>query len=124
MFIFYGPSLNIKQAVALLGSLLMRTTCICTAHCHAQTHTHKRTQHTHSQHTQAVALLGSLLMPHNLYLHSALVQTRRLRAPDESHRREALAYFSLESALSLAVSGRTHYHGCSVCVGLQLCVVG
>lgn len=42
-------------------------------------------------------------MPHNLYLHSALVQTRRLRAPGEGHRREALAYFGLESALSLAV---------------------
>ncbi|GBF91787.1 metal transporter-like [Raphidocelis subcapitata] len=53
---------------------------------------------------QAVALLGSLLMPHNLFLHSALVQTRALRAPDDAHRREALAYFGLESALSLLVS--------------------
>jgi len=53
--------------------------------------------------TQAVALLGSLLMPHNLYLHSALVKSRRLRAQDDGHRREALAYFGLESALSLLV---------------------
>lgn len=59
---------------------------------------------------QAVALLGSLLMPHNLYLHSALVQTRSLRAPDDAHRREALAYFGLESALSLGVRGRRPFN--------------
>ncbi|KIY91257.1 natural resistance-associated macrophage protein [Monoraphidium neglectum] len=53
-------------------------------------------------------------MPHNLYLHSALVQTRRLRAPDDAHRREALAYFGLESALSLAVS--VLINTCVVCV--------
>ncbi|KAI8476617.1 MAG: natural resistance-associated macrophage protein-domain-containing protein [Monoraphidium minutum] len=63
---------------------------------------------------QAVAMLGSLLMPHNLYLHSALVQTRRLRAQDEGHRREALAYFGLESALSLGVS--VLINTCVVCV--------
>lgn len=63
---------------------------------------------------QAVALLGSLLMPHNLYLHSALVKSRRLRAQDDGHRREALAYFGLESALSLLVS--IVINTCVVCV--------
>lgn len=53
-------------------------------------------------------------MPHNLYLHSALVQTRALRAPDEGHRREALAYFGLESALSLMARARlgAYIHAC------------
>lgn len=63
---------------------------------------------------QAVALLGSLIMPANLYLHSALVQTRKLRAPDAAHRREALAYFGLESLLALAVS--VLINACVVCV--------
>lgn len=53
---------------------------------------------------QAVALVGSLIMPHNIYLHSALVQTRALRNEDEQHKREALVYYGIESALSLLVS--------------------
>ena len=54
--------------------------------------------------SQAVALIGSLVMPHNIYLHSALVQTRRLHRDTEAHRREALMYYSLESGISLLVS--------------------
>ncbi|KAF6254916.1 natural resistance-associated macrophage protein-domain-containing protein [Scenedesmus sp. NREL 46B-D3] len=53
---------------------------------------------------QAVALVGSLIMPHNIYLHSALVQTRTLRHDDDAHKKEALVYYGLESALSLLVS--------------------
>jgi Mn2+/Fe2+ NRAMP family transporter len=54
---------------------------------------------------QAVALVGSLIMPHNIYLHSALVQTRQLRRQDDQHRQEALVYYGIESGLSLLVSG-------------------
>lgn len=53
---------------------------------------------------QAVALVGSLIMPHNIYLHSALVQTRQLRRQDDQHKQEALVYYGIESALSLLVS--------------------
>eukprot|EP00878_Enallax_costatus_P009171 GHUV01009586.1.p1 GENE.GHUV01009586.1~~GHUV01009586.1.p1 ORF type:complete len:419 (+),score=81.59 GHUV01009586.1:440-1696(+) len=53
---------------------------------------------------QAVALVGSLIMPHNIYLHSALVQTRALRNEDEHHKREALVYYGIESAMSLLIS--------------------
>jgi hypothetical protein len=85
------------------------------AHPSRITYPHKPTEPTEptesTDERQAVALLGSLLMPHNLYLHSALVQTRRLRAQDDAHRREALAYFGLESALSLLV-GRLGCCGC------------
>jgi natural resistance-associated macrophage protein len=54
--------------------------------------------------SQAVALVGSLIMPHNIYLHSALVQTRQLRRQDDQHRQEALVYYGIESGLSLLVS--------------------
>jgi natural resistance-associated macrophage protein len=60
---------------------------------------------------QAVALLGSILMPHNTFLHSALVQSRRLDGTVEA-RRDALRYYRIESALSLAVS-----------VGINACVM-
>jgi NRAMP (natural resistance-associated macrophage protein)-like metal ion transporter len=53
---------------------------------------------------QAVALVGSLIMPHNIYLHSALVQTRRLHASSASTKREALTYFGLESAIALFIA--------------------
>jgi manganese transport protein len=35
----------------------------------------------------AIAILGATVMPHNLYLHSALVQTRQIGASEESKRR-------------------------------------
>lgn len=54
---------------------------------------------------EAVALFGSLIMPHNIYLHSALVQTRRLATSSSPAKREAIKYFGIESALSLVVSG-------------------
>jgi natural resistance-associated macrophage protein len=53
----------------------------------------------------AVALVGSLIMPHNIYLHSALVQSRQLRRQDDHHRQEALVYYGIESGLSLLVGG-------------------
>lgn len=60
---------------------------------------------------QAVALVGSLIMPHNIYLHSALVQSRQLRREDDHHRQEALVYYSIESGLSLLVSLDTEAAG-------------
>ena len=47
--------------------------------------------------------MGSLIMPHNIYLHSALVQSRKLMANTPGHKKEALMYFGIESALSLLV---------------------
>ncbi|KAG2445110.1 hypothetical protein HYH02_008977 [Chlamydomonas schloesseri] len=52
----------------------------------------------------AVALMGSLIMPHNIYLHSALVQTRKLGSDRPAAKREAMLYFGIESALSLVVA--------------------
>jgi hypothetical protein len=44
-------------------------------------------------------------MPHNIYLHSALVLTRKVERSDNEHKRVALKYFGLETALSLGVRG-------------------
>ena len=49
----------------------------------------------------AIGILGATVMPHNLYLHSALVQTRDF---DESvsGRREAIRYATIDSTIALA----------------------
>ncbi|KAF1799743.1 natural resistance-associated macrophage protein-domain-containing protein [Mucor lusitanicus] len=55
--------------------------------------------------TQAVSILGSVIMPHNMFLHSALVMSRHLgTAPTENKKREANFYFAIESTVSLIVS--------------------
>jgi manganese transport protein len=48
----------------------------------------------------AIGILGATVMPHNLYLHSALVQTRRIgRTPAE--RREACRFNLIDSVVAL-----------------------
>ena len=53
---------------------------------------------------QAVGLIGSIVMPHNMYLHSALVQSRQVNRRSIARVKEANFYFSLEAAVALAVS--------------------
>lgn len=48
----------------------------------------------------AVAIFGATVMPHNLYLHSALVQTRRI-GETESEKRQACRFNLLDSAVAL-----------------------
>ena len=48
----------------------------------------------------AIGILGATVMPHNLYLHSALVQTRRL-GRTVAERREACRYNLFDSILAL-----------------------
>lgn len=48
----------------------------------------------------AIGIIGATVMPHNLYLHSALVQTRKIR-PGEGHIRKALKITFLDSAIAL-----------------------
>jgi manganese transport protein len=48
----------------------------------------------------AIAMLGATVMPHNLYLHSALVQTRRIGRTTEDKRR-ACRYNVVDSAVAL-----------------------
>ncbi len=48
----------------------------------------------------AIGIIGATVMPHNLYLHSALVQTRKI-GPGEQHVRQALKINFLDSAVAL-----------------------
>ncbi|HKV79855.1 MAG TPA: Nramp family divalent metal transporter [Candidatus Sulfotelmatobacter sp.] len=51
----------------------------------------------------AIGIVGATVMPHNLYLHSALVQSRRLQKDDSSIRR-ALQFNTLDSTVALTVA--------------------
>ncbi|GAA5800892.1 hypothetical protein HPULCUR_006331 [Helicostylum pulchrum] len=54
---------------------------------------------------QAVAMLGAVVMPHNMFLHSALVMSRDLgKQPSIRKLKEANFYFAIESILALSVS--------------------
>ena len=48
----------------------------------------------------AIGILGATVMPHNLYLHSSIVQTRKYRDTNEG-RREAIRFASIDSAVAL-----------------------
>jgi manganese transport protein len=48
----------------------------------------------------AIAILGATVMPHNLYLHSSIVQTRKYLDTTES-RREAIRFASIDSVVAL-----------------------
>ena len=51
----------------------------------------------------AIGILGATIMPHNLYLHSSIVQTRRVARTDAS-RREAIGYARLDTIVSLLLA--------------------
>jgi manganese transport protein len=48
----------------------------------------------------SIGILGATVMPHNLYLHSSIVQTRKYGDSDES-KAEAIHYASIDSAVAL-----------------------
>jgi manganese transport protein len=51
----------------------------------------------------AVAIIGATVMPHNLYLHSALVQSRKFQR-DEDSIRKAIRFNTLDSTVALCVA--------------------
>ena len=53
---------------------------------------------------QAVGVIGAVIMPHNLYLHSALVKSRNVDRQKTHAVRQANMYFFIESAVALFVS--------------------
>ncbi|GMH67066.1 hypothetical protein TL16_g04585 [Triparma laevis f. inornata] len=53
---------------------------------------------------QAVGTLGAVIMPHNLYLHSGLVQSREVPKDDVGLVKDANRYFFWEAALALTFS--------------------
>jgi manganese transport protein len=51
----------------------------------------------------AVGIIGATVMPHNLYLHSSIVQTRRF-ALDGAGKRQAIGFSTLDSCIALTLA--------------------
>jgi manganese transport protein len=51
----------------------------------------------------AIGILGATVMPHNLYLHSSIVQTRAIKDTDED-KAKAIKYATWDSTLSLGLA--------------------
>src|SRR5579863_4244948 len=51
----------------------------------------------------AVSILGATVMPHNLYLHSSIVQTRRYGDTDAG-KREAIRFATIDSSVALMLA--------------------
>jgi natural resistance-associated macrophage protein 2 len=53
---------------------------------------------------QAVAIIGAVIMPHNIYLHSALVTEKKVDVTDRKMVKEANLYFAIDSGIALTIS--------------------
>jgi natural resistance-associated macrophage protein 2 len=53
---------------------------------------------------QAVGIIGAIIMPHNLYLHSALVKSRKVNHKVKEEVSDANRYVFIESTIALGVS--------------------
>jgi manganese transport protein len=51
----------------------------------------------------AIGILGATVMPHNLYLHSSIVQTRRF-GQDEAGKRDAVKHATIDSTIALTLA--------------------
>ena len=51
----------------------------------------------------AIGILGATVMPHNLYLHSSIVQTRRF-GQDEAGKRDAIKHATIDSTVALTLA--------------------
>jgi natural resistance-associated macrophage protein len=54
--------------------------------------------------TPLIGLIGSIIMPHNLYLHSSLVLSRKINIKSKTAIHEANVYNAVESGISLFIS--------------------
>ncbi|XP_015789022.1 natural resistance-associated macrophage protein 2 [Tetranychus urticae] len=53
---------------------------------------------------QAVGIIGAIIMPHNLYLHSALVKSRKIDRSNAAEVKDANRYVFIEAFIALGVS--------------------
>lgn len=54
--------------------------------------------------TGALGIIGATVMPHNLYLHSSIVQTRKLDHRDTAHVKEAVRFAGWDSNIQLGLA--------------------
>jgi manganese transport protein len=52
----------------------------------------------------AIGIIGATVMPHNLYLHSALVQSRKLTLSDDQYIRTAIRFNTIDSTVALSIA--------------------
>jgi manganese transport protein len=52
----------------------------------------------------AIGIIGATVMPHNLYLHSALVQSRKLTLADDQYTRTAIRFNTIDSTIALSIA--------------------
>ncbi len=52
----------------------------------------------------AIGIIGATVMPHNLYLHSALVQSRNFRRDDDASIRRAIKFNTIDSTVALIIA--------------------
>lgn len=53
---------------------------------------------------KAIGIIGAIIMPHNLYLHSALVKSRKIDRNKKAEVKDANRYVFIEAALALGTS--------------------
>ncbi|XP_072029435.1 natural resistance-associated macrophage protein 2-like [Amphiura filiformis] len=53
---------------------------------------------------QAVGVIGAIIMPHNIYLHSALVKSRDINREKKEAVKEANMYYFIEASIALLIS--------------------
>jgi NRAMP (natural resistance-associated macrophage protein)-like metal ion transporter len=52
---------------------------------------------------QAMGIVGAIIMPHNLYLHSALVLSRDIDFTNKRKIKEANFYYAIEASIALCM---------------------
>ena len=52
----------------------------------------------------ALGIVGATVMPHNLYLHSSIVQARRYDRKDNNSKREAIRFSTIDSNIQLSIA--------------------
>ncbi|KAI4900058.1 hypothetical protein NFI96_019171 [Prochilodus magdalenae] len=57
-----------------------------------------------AQLVQAIGIVGAVIMPHNIYLHSALVKSRQIDRTRNEEVKEANKYYFIEASIALFVS--------------------
>lgn len=58
----------------------------------------------HGQLTMALGIVGATVMPHNLYLHSSISQTRKFKRDDEEHVANAVRFATWDSNIQLSLA--------------------
>ena len=65
---------------------------------------HKDIVTNHSVLYIALGIIGATIMPHNLYLHSSIVQSRKYDRTNENDKAQAIKYATIDSNIQLSIA--------------------